>query len=56
MQDLRLSNMLAGAGVLLCLGVPAPAGEIQWGNSYDDAKKAAGERNTLVMVDFYTDW
>jgi len=48
--------MLAGAGVMLCLGIPARASEIQWAQSYDDATKAAAEKNALVMADFYTDW
>lgn len=50
------SNVLAAAGVLLGLGVPASAGEIPWAGSYDTARKAAADKNALVMADFYTEW
>ena len=56
MRDRWPSNVPAGVGVLLCLGISASAAEIQWTASYEGATKAAADKNALVMADFYTDW
>lgn len=41
---------------LLALPLSASAADINWAPSYRDAKKAAKEAGTLMMIDFYTDW
>jgi hypothetical protein len=49
-------GLLAGVGALLGLVGVAGAGEIEWGTSYTQAKKAAKESGQLMMIDFWADW
>ena len=46
----------AGLVPFLVIAASAPAGEIKWVSSYASAKRAAKDKNALMMLDFYTDW
>jgi thiol:disulfide interchange protein len=46
---------LAAAGLIAC-GAQASAAEITWASSFDEAFKAAKEKNLPIMIDVYTDW
>ncbi len=56
MQTKRFVAAVVGAGAFL-LGVSgAGASEIEWLESYEDAKQIAQKRGVLMVVDFYADW
>ena len=56
MRLISLPAALAGAGLLLGLGLSARADQIQWATSYSEAKKSAKAKNILIMADFFADW
>lgn len=56
MQGRRSVAILAGASVALLWTSNAHASEIQWIKSYDEAARTTRQRDTLMMLDFYTDW
>jgi thiol:disulfide interchange protein len=44
------------AGIVVGLAASTAAAGLNWASSYDEAQKIAEEKDTLIMVDFYTDW
>ncbi len=56
MRHSRWPGILVGTGATWMCVAGAGASEIQWVESYAEAKKTARQRNTLMMVDFHADW
>ena len=55
MRSTSLRAALA-AGVIVGLAASTAAAGLNWASSYDEAKRIAEERDTLIMIDFYTGW